>query len=124
MTLLRLALGYAPWLIWQLTVSALHLAANVCTPGSTYHPRIVKLPMPDFSDFEVLLLTSSITITPGTLVLGISPAADGPRAAFVQALFGDDEELVHADLARMSAKVLSATRGSGADTSRPTGSED
>ena len=45
MTLLRLALVYAPWLVWQLTVSVLRLAADVGTPGSAQRPRIVKLPI-------------------------------------------------------------------------------
>ena len=112
MTLLRLALVYAPWLVWHLTVSVLRLAADVGTPGSAQRPRIVKLPLDDLTDLEVTLLTSSITITPGTLVLGVSPAdGEQPPAAFVQALFGEDEEDVHADLVAMRAHVLAATRG-------------
>ena len=87
MMLLRLVLVYAPWLVWQLALSVVRLAADVCTPGSTQRPRIVKLPLAELTDLEVTLLTSSITITPGTLVLGISHQ-DGPqpRAAFVHAL--------------------------------------
>lgn len=115
MTLLRLVLLYAPWLVWQLTVSVLRLAADVGTPGSTQRPRIVKLALDDLTDLEVTLLTSSITITPGTLVLGVSPAdGEQPPAAFVQALFGEDEEAVHADLVGMRDHVLAATRGRGA----------
>lgn len=114
MTLLRLVLFYVPWLAWQLTSSVARLAADVCTPGPTQPPRIVKLPLGDLTDLEVTLLTSSITITPGTLVLGVSPD-DGPepRAAFVQSLFGEDEEAVHADLEGMRARLLAATRGGG-----------
>lgn len=114
MMLLRIVLGYLPWLVWQLAVSVVRLAADVFTPGSTQRPRIVKLPLGDFTDLEVTLLTSSITITPGTLVLGVSPQ-DGPepRAAFVQSLFGEDEGAVHADLESMRARVLAATRGGG-----------
>lgn len=114
MMLLRIVLGYLPWLMWQLTMSVVRLAADVCTPGSTQRPRIVKLPLGDLTDLEVTLLTSSITITPGTLVLGVSPQ-DGlePRAAFVQSLFGEDEGAVHADLEGMLARVMAATRGGG-----------
>lgn len=115
MMLLRLVFVYAPWLAWQLAVSVLRLAAETCTPGPVQPPRIVKLPLGDLTDLEVTLLTSSITITPGTLVLGVSPQ-DGPepRAAFVQSLFGEDEAAVHADLEDMRAKVVAATRGGGA----------
>lgn len=112
MTTLRLLFGYIPWLLWQLTVAALRLAVDVCTPGTTQQPRIVKLPMPGYTDAEVTLLTSSITITPATVVVAIAPADDaGPRAAFVQALFGADETALMESLERMQEKVLLATRG-------------
>lgn len=114
MMLLRLVFSYAPWLAWQLTLSVLRLAADVCTPGSTQRPRIVKLSLGDLTDLEVSLLTSSITITPGTLVLGVSPRrGPEPGAAFVHALFGEDEEAVQAELEGMRSKVLAATRGGG-----------
>jgi multicomponent Na+:H+ antiporter subunit E len=115
MMLIRLLTRYAPWLAWQLTVSVVRLAADVFTPGSDQRPRIVKLSLDDLTDVEVSLLTSSITITPGTLVLGVSPQ-DGPepRAAFVQALFGEDEAAVLADLETMRDRVLAATRAGGA----------
>jgi multicomponent Na+:H+ antiporter subunit E len=110
--LARLLLRYSPWLAGQLVVSVLRLAADVGTPGSTQRPRIVKLDMTGLSDVEVALLTSSITITPGTLVLAIAPDDElGRRAAFVQGLFGEDGERLVADLEDMRRHVLLATRG-------------
>lgn len=110
--LARLVVRYAPWLAWQLTVSVVRLAADVGTPGSTQRPRIVKLGMEGLTDLEVALLTSSITITPGTLVLAIAPDDEhGPRAAFVQGLFGEDEPLLMSGLEDMRDHVLAATRG-------------
>jgi multicomponent Na+:H+ antiporter subunit E len=88
------------------------LALDVCTPSSTQKPRIVKLTMPGMSDLEVTMLTASITITPGTLVLGVADATDDqPRACYVQALFCGDETAVMADLERMRYKVAAANRG-------------
>lgn len=112
LTVLRVVLFYGPWLAWQLTVATLALARDVGTPGSTQRPRIVKLSLEGMSDLEVTLLTSSITITPGTLVLGIAPAEEGsPAATFVQGLFGEDEQALVAGLEEMRQKVLVATRG-------------
>lgn len=112
MTLLRLTFVYGPWLAWQLVLSTLRLAVDVCRPVSTQRPRIVKLSLGDLTDLEVTLLTSSITITPGTLVLGVSPhEGPEPRAAFVQALFGDDEAEVSRELESMRDKLRAATRG-------------
>ncbi len=109
--MLRLVLRYLPWLTWQLLVSTIHLARDVGTPGSTQRPRIVKLSMAGLSDVEVALLTSSITITPGTLVLAI--AADdelGESAAFVQGLFGEDEPALMKGLEDMRDHVVAVTR--------------
>lgn len=108
----RLVLRYAPWLAWQLVVSVVRLAADVGTPGSTQRPRIVKLSMEGLSDLEVALLTSSITITPGTLVLAIAPDDElGARAAYVQGLFGEDEPLLMSGLEDMRDHVVAVTRG-------------
>ncbi len=112
LTLARLVALYSPWLAWQLIVSVVRLALDVGTPGSTQRPRIVKLSMEGLTDLEVALLTSSITITPGTLVLAVAEADDhGPRATFVQGLFGEDEPLLMAGLEDMRDHVLAATRG-------------
>jgi multicomponent Na+:H+ antiporter subunit E len=109
---LRFTVRYVPWLAWQLVVSVVRLALDVGTPGSTQRPRIVKLDMAGLTDLEVALLTSSITITPGTLVLAIAPDDElGDRAAYVQGLFGEDEEQLVSGLEDMRAHVLSATRG-------------
>lgn len=111
LALLRFAVVYVPWLTWQLLVSAVQLALDVGTPGSTQRPRIVKLSMEGLTELEVALLTSSITITPGTLVLAIAPDDElGPRAAFVQGLFGEDEQHLLAGLVDMREHVLAATR--------------
>ncbi|MCL8027442.1 Na+/H+ antiporter subunit E [Nocardioides bruguierae] len=119
LTLLRLLVVYTPWLIWQLLVSSVVLARDVMTPRSTQQPRIVRLDVAGLTDVEVALLTSSITITPGTLVLGIAPETEqGPRAAFVHGLFGEDEEALVRDLETMRDHVLAATRGRAAVTGR------
>jgi multicomponent Na+:H+ antiporter subunit E len=111
-TTLRVLFRFGPWLAWELTKAAITLARDVGTPGSTQRPRIVKLSLAGMSDLEVTLFTSSITITPGTLVLGIA-AADGPApaAAFVQGLFGEDEDALVEGLEEMRRRVVSATRG-------------
>lgn len=112
LVLLRLLLSYVPWLTGQLVVSAIRLALDIGTPGSTQRPRIVKLAVVDLTDAEVALLTSSITITPGTLVLAIAPDDEfEERAVFVQGLFGEDEKRLISGLEDMRRHVLVVTRG-------------
>ncbi|MBS43679.1 MAG: sodium:proton antiporter [Nocardioides sp.] len=106
---------YVPWLVWQLVLATLTLAVDVCTPASKQQPRIVCLAADDLTDVEVALLTSSITITPGTLVLAIAAAdAETPCSIFVQGLFGADEASLVADLEEMRDRVVAALRGKGA----------
>ena len=104
--------SYVGWMTWQVVTLSVHLGADVFTPGLRVRPRIVKLPLRTESDLEMTLLASSITITPGTLVLGIAPATDAaPRALYVQALYGSDEAEVLDDLADMERRLLRMTRG-------------
>lgn len=105
-------LAYLGWLTGQIIALSVRLAVDVLTPGLDVRPRIVKLPLRAESDLETTLLASSITITPGTLVVGIAPADEtSPRALFVQALYGDDEAEVLDDLADMERRLLRMTRG-------------
>lgn len=104
--------AYLLWLTGQVIALSVHLGLDALTPGLRVRPRIVKLPLRTETDLEMTLLASSITITPGTLVLGVAPAtADAPRALFVQALYGDDEAEVLDDLADMESRLLRMTRG-------------
>jgi multicomponent Na+:H+ antiporter subunit E len=112
MTRARGAVAYVVWLTWQVISLSVRLGRDVFTPGLDITPRIVRLPLRCTTDLEVTLLASSITITPGTLVLGIAPAADGaPRALFVQALYGADGDEVMAGLTDMESRLLRMTRG-------------
>lgn len=113
MTRIWYSLGYVGWVLWQVLLLSLHLGRDALTPGLTVTPRIVKLPTRLTSDREIAVMASSITITPGTLVLGIAPAMNGtPAALFVQALYGQDEDEVMADLRQMETRLLRASRGS------------
>lgn len=105
-------LAYGAWLTGQVIWLAVKLGADVLTPGLAVRPRIVKFALRADTDLETTLLASSITITPGTLVLGIAPATGtAPRALFVQALYGDDETEVLEGLVDMERRLLRMTRG-------------
>jgi multicomponent Na+:H+ antiporter subunit E len=113
MTRVTGALAYLAWMTWQVVSMSVHLGRDVFTPGLDITPRIVRFPLRSTTDLEVTLLASSITITPGTLVLGIAPpVGDAPRTLFVQAMYGADEEEVHRGLTDMERRLLRMTRGS------------
>lgn len=119
------ALGYAGWIGVEIVKGALTVARDALTPGSAISPAIIELPLRCVTDLEISLMASSITITPGTVTLGVA-AAHGrtPPTLFVHAIYGDDPDQVCADLRTMEQHILVMTRGSDApaldDPPRPT----
>ena len=56
----------------DLTLSNLQLAWDIWTPGGNYRPRLVKVPVADLTPLQITLLSSRITLTPGTLSMEIT----------------------------------------------------
>jgi multicomponent Na+:H+ antiporter subunit E len=61
------ALIYAPLFIWKMIVANLHIAGIVIRPQLRIHPSIIKAKTNLTNPAGKLILTSSITLTPGTL---------------------------------------------------------
>lgn len=105
-------LRYVLFIIKELWVGALRVAVTAFRPGTHTSPAIVELPLRCRTDLEVMLLTSSITITPGTLVLGVAAAVDGtPPTIFVHDMFSTGRASVIAGLRDMEDRLLLMTRG-------------
>lgn len=119
------ALVYAGWIGVEIVRGALTVGRDAFTPGTAMSPAIVELPLRCVTDLEVSLMASSITITPGTVTLGIA-AAQGqtPPTLFVHAIYGEDPDDVRAGLRVMEQHLLVMTRGRDApgpdDPPRPT----
>ncbi|HEY7710985.1 MAG TPA: Na+/H+ antiporter subunit E [Candidatus Entotheonella sp.] len=92
---LRLLL-YVPWLIWQIVLSSLHIAAVVVHPKMPIQPRLVRFRTPLPHNLARLTLATSITMTPGTITLDVQ----------------GDEFLVHA-LTEKSAQSLIPSEAEG-----------
>lgn len=56
----------------DLTISNLVIAWDVWTPGHSYRPTLLEIPVDDLTDLETVLLATRITLTPGTLTSDIS----------------------------------------------------
>lgn len=63
---------YWAWLVWQITLSNLHVARLVLAPGRIA-PRIVRMPVNQASDIGRVTYANSITLTPGTVSLVLTP---------------------------------------------------
>jgi multicomponent Na+:H+ antiporter subunit E len=83
--IIRLALFF----LWELVVSSVRVAWDIVTPSHYSNPAIVEMPLDVESDIEILLVTTLISLTPGTLSLDVTPDR---RTLIVHAMFADDPE--------------------------------
>lgn len=103
---------YASWLGKEIVVGALDIAKEAFTPGVAMNPVIVELPLRCHTDLEVSLMASSITITPGTVTLGVAAGDEHtPPTLFVHAIYGADAGAVLEGLRDMEDRLLTMTRG-------------
>lgn len=58
--------------LWDLTVSNVQIAWDIWTPADHYTPRLVEVFVGDLSPMQLTLLSSRITLTPGTLTAEVS----------------------------------------------------
>lgn len=108
------ALGYVVFLAREVILGSLRIARNVVVRRT--RPSIVEYRLRCRTDLEVAAFTSSVTVTPGTLVVGLAGARDDePATIFVHSLFTTDRAGVIAGLADMEDRLLRATRGKAAD---------
>ncbi|MGO1407431.1 MAG: Na+/H+ antiporter subunit E [Brachybacterium sp.] len=105
-------LSYLLWILTEIVKGAIAVAKGVYTPRTLSSPAIVEYRLRGTSDIDIVAMASSITITPGTLVLGTAPGTPEEDASlFVHALFAESREQVITDLTEMEDRLLRATRG-------------
>ncbi|QCU79335.1 sodium:proton antiporter [Citricoccus sp. SGAir0253] len=105
-------LRYVAWLVGQVLAGSLAVARRALAPGPFAEPSIVAFPLRCATDLEVTWMASSITITPGTLVVGTAHGTDTePVTVFVHSVFEADRASVHAGLREMEDRLLRMTRG-------------
>jgi len=81
--------------LWELVISSFRVAWEVITPGDQSRSQIVEMPLDVEGDLEILLVTSLISLTPGTLSLDVTPDR---KTLIVHAMFVDDSEALVRDL--------------------------
>jgi len=77
--------------LYDLCVSSIRVAYDVLTPTDLSNPAILEMPLDVKTDFEILLVTNLISLTPGTLSLDVTPDR---KTLIVHAMFADDPDAV------------------------------
>ncbi len=92
----RATLILAPWFMKELVKSCLLVARDCLRPRLQLVPVIVRMPLdPGKSDAEIFLLSSLITLTPGTLTLDV---ADDRSFLIIHSLYGSDPDALVEEL--------------------------
>lgn len=84
----RLA-GFAAFFLWELLKANLRVTHEVLTPRLNVKPGVVAVPIELETDMEILVLTTLIALTPGTLSLDVS---SDRHTLYIHAMYIDDVE--------------------------------
>ncbi len=90
-----LAIGFAGFFAYELVISSLRVTYDLVTPADRRQPAIVCVPLDLRTDLEIAVLANLVTLTPGTLALGLSPDR---RSMLVHAMFAPDDETLRREI--------------------------
>ncbi len=63
---------YAPWLLWQIIVSAAYVTKLILAPSERLDPRLVHFHCELPNELAQVVLGNSITLTPGTVTIDVT----------------------------------------------------
>ncbi|AKK02148.1 monovalent cation/H+ antiporter subunit E [Corynebacterium epidermidicanis] len=98
-------LKFIPWLIGQIFVGGVVIVRDSFSPGNAMQPVIVSYPLRVTSERDIFWFSTCITITPGTLSLGLRD-----DRLLVHAVYGADPGEVLAGLADMEERLVPSIR--------------
>lgn len=75
--------------LYELIKANVQVAYDVITPKYFFKPGIVRYPVNAKTDFEINILSTFISLTPGTLIIDIS---DDKKAIFIHVMYLNDEK--------------------------------
>ena len=89
MVRLRRIISFSGFFLWELVKANLRVAHDVLTPRHHMRPGVIDVPLDTLTDMEILLLTTIITLTPGTLSLDVSSSRS---TLYIHAMYIDDPD--------------------------------
>ena len=90
-------------LLWDITLANLTVARLILGPTTRLRPAFIRLPLDLCNDFAIVVLTNTISLTPGTVSADLSPDR---RSLLIHALDVDDPEQMVAHLKRRYEQPL------------------
>ncbi len=88
-------ISFLVYFLKEMIVASIRVAHDTITWKSYARPGIIGLPLDAKTDFEITLLSITISLTPGTLSLDIS---DDRKTLYVHAMFVDDADALRNEI--------------------------
>ena len=102
---------YSAWLIGQLLLASRDVLVDTLTGNKKLDPSVVVYPLRVTKDWQITAFACSITITSGTISIGLDEGPLGERLLMVHAIFGSDPLGVLKDLAHMEETLAPHVAG-------------
>lgn len=102
--------AYGAWLTGQVVIAATEVIVDTFRGRQKQKPILIGMPLRITTDTEIVGLSASITMTPGTLVCGIRALEGGRRMFIIHAVFGADFEGVCDSLYGMEERMAPRVR--------------
>ncbi|MBO0595688.1 Na+/H+ antiporter subunit E [Nesterenkonia sp. E16_10] len=112
-------IGFLFWYAKEFITSNVTVTAEVLRPRrrAKMRPAIVAVPAASRSDSEWTMISSLITLTPGTLTITISKEH---KILYVHGMFVENRGQLVAEIQEMEDRMLRAMRRAPGDLTRPT----
>ncbi|MCL7455603.1 Na+/H+ antiporter subunit E [Micromonospora echinofusca] len=104
------------WYATRLVLANLVVAREILTPGWRLRPAIVRVPLTEVSDTEVVLMALCVGLTPGTLAVAVRTS---PPVLFVHGMYADDPDGFRREIGELEQKLLLAARPVGRGPAGP-----
>ncbi|MBD2763416.1 Na+/H+ antiporter subunit E [Kocuria sp. cx-455] len=121
-------IGFFLWFAKEMVTSSAAVLKDNLTPGQNSTPGITAFDSQCRNDYEITLLAALITLTPGTLTLGLNsdsavspadgarpaPAETGTLTIYVHGMYAGNADAMREELRDMETRMLRGIRREGA----------
>ncbi len=82
-------IGFVFYFLYEMIMANIQVAYDLITPKYFFKPGIVRYPMEARSDIEINLLSTIISLTPGTLIMDIS---EDKKSLYIHVMYLKDKD--------------------------------
>jgi len=89
------ALQFLVFYLLEIVKANLRIAYDIVTPRNRFRPGIIRVPLPELTDVQCMVLTNLVTMTPGTLSLELT---EDKRTLYLHSMYIDYPELIRREI--------------------------